>query len=259
LASGATNPDGVTNVSHFSFPRAPVLEYLRAAASGRARVERARRQNDSQSGQRQERDVSYFTQQKGGRDKASNSGTVADTGANGGTTMPVAAPSSKDMISTFGRGTLITGNIVCDGAAEIFGRVIGDIQAAQVAIGDGARVEGNITAHEVAINGAFKGTIRAHSVKLKGAAAVDGEVFSKSLTVEENVQFEGLSRRLEKPIELASSAQAASATQPATPSSHVTPSIHTNSAKPLAVAASNSGPGPLSPLASPSAFSQSGV
>jgi cytoskeletal protein CcmA (bactofilin family) len=229
-----------------------------AAASGRGRASKGPDgKDDSQSGQRQERDVSYFTQQKGGRDKASGSGAAADTGASGGTTMPVAAPISKDMISTFGHGTLITGNIVCDGAAEIFGRVIGDIQAAQIAIGDGARVEGNITAHEVAINGAFKGTIRAHSVKLKGAAVVDGEVFSKSLTVEENVQFEGLSRRLEKPIELASSAQAASASQTTISSSQTTPSVHSNGGKPLAVTASNSGP--ISPLASAGTFSPSGV
>ena len=63
-------------------------------------------------------------------------------------------------------------------------------------------------AHEVGITGAFKGTIRGNNVRLKGAAKVDGEVFSKSLTVEENVQFEGISRRLEKPVELQSPAQA---------------------------------------------------
>ena len=32
-------------------------------------------------------------------------------------------------------------------------------------------------------------------------ATVEGEIFSKSLAVEENVQFEGVSRKLEKPID----------------------------------------------------------
>lgn len=103
---------------------------------------------------------------------------------------------------------LITGNIVCEGTAQIFGRLIGDIQAVEIIIGEGARVEGYITAHEIAIQGAFKGTVHGHNVLLKGNAAVDGEIYGKSLTVEENVLFEGLSRRLDKSIELPSCAQA---------------------------------------------------
>jgi cytoskeletal protein CcmA (bactofilin family) len=101
---------------------------------------------------------------------------------------------------------LITGNIVSERATQIFGRVVGDIQTVQILIGDGAQVEGNITAYEIGITGAFKGTIRGNNFRLKGAARIDGEVFSKSLTVEENVQFEGISRRLEKPVELPSPA-----------------------------------------------------
>jgi cytoskeletal protein CcmA (bactofilin family) len=153
--------------------------------------------------------VSYFSQAKTGQ--KSQTGVVADAAPT--SAAPAQAPvvrNQTDMVSKFGTGTLITGNIVCDGAAEIYGRVIGDIQAAQVTVGDGAVVEGNITGHDVTICGSFKGTVRAHNVKLKGAAKIDGEVYSKSLTVEENGQFEGVSRRLDKPIELQSSSQAAS-------------------------------------------------
>jgi cytoskeletal protein CcmA (bactofilin family) len=154
--------------------------------------------------------VSYFSQAKQpARDKANDkvqvNGTGADAKAGG---RPLMATNTTDIVSTLGAGMLITGNIVCEGSAQIFGRVVGDIQAMQVLIGEGAHVEGNIAAQEVTINGAFKGTIRAHNVRLKGSATVDGEIFSKSLTVEENVQFEGVSRRLEKSVELPSSAQA---------------------------------------------------
>jgi cytoskeletal protein CcmA (bactofilin family) len=142
--------------------------------------------------------LSYFNQ-KNGRENAPINGAVAPV------KMPERPVAPKaDTVSTLGAGMVITGNIVCEGSAQIFGRVLGDIQAMHVMIGDGARVEGNITAHEVGINGEFKGTIRAHNVKLRGAAVIEGEVFSKSLAVEENVQFEGMSRRLEKPIELPS-------------------------------------------------------
>ena len=147
----------------------------------------------------------------------------------------------SDTVSTFGPATLITGNIVCDGAVEIFGRVIGDIQAAQISIGDGAQVEGNVTAHDVAVSGMFKGTVRGQNVKLKGNARIDGEIYSKSLTVEENVQFEGVSRRLDKPIELASSAQVASSLSTTAPSSQPTLASSANGGKPFSVAAPNSG------------------
>jgi cytoskeletal protein CcmA (bactofilin family) len=143
--------------------------------------------------------VSYFSQAKGGRDKARVIGSVAETSP-GETTANVKA--SADTVSTLGPGMVITGNIVCQDSAQIFGRVSGDIQAVAIVVGEGAHVEGNITAQEVCINGSFKGVIRGNTVKLRGAATVDGEVFSRSLTVEENVQFEGVSRRLDKPVEL---------------------------------------------------------
>ena len=148
--------------------------------------------------------MGYFSQEKTAQSK---------TGLNGaGTARPeAAAPASKrtaTTASTIGPGMVITGNIVCEGTAQFLGRIIGDIQAVEVIIGEGARAEGNITAHEIVIEGTFKGTVRGHNVRLKGDATVDGEIYSKSLTVEENVLFEGLSRRLDKSIELPSRAQA---------------------------------------------------
>jgi cytoskeletal protein CcmA (bactofilin family) len=192
---------------------------------------------------KQEKQVSYFSSQpKGGREKGNP--TAAVTPASSVSERPAAITnaavthSASDMVSKFGAGTLITGNIVCDGAAEIFGRVLGDIQAAQITVGDGAQVEGNITANDVAICGTFNGTVRAQNVKLKGNAKVDGEIFSKSLTVEENVQFEGMSRRLDKAIELQTSAQAASAHA----SSQAPASAQGNGGgKPFSLAAANTG------------------
>jgi cytoskeletal protein CcmA (bactofilin family) len=114
---------------------------------------------------------------------------------------------SQDVVSTLGRGMLVTGNIVCDGSLQIHGRVMGDIHAAQLVICEGAQVEGKVVAQEAIVHGGFKGTIHGNSVRLQGAAMVDGEIFNKSLTVEENVQFEGMSRRLDKPVDAPMSAQ----------------------------------------------------
>src|SRR5262245_50565502 len=92
-----------------------------------------------------------------------------------------AARMSTEAVSKLGAGMVITGNIMCDGALHIFGHVLGDIHATQLAIGEGAHVEGNVVAQETMIDGFFKGTIHSNMVKLHGNAVVEGEIFNKSL------------------------------------------------------------------------------
>ena len=147
--------------------------------------------------------MTYFSQSKGERDKRGLNLTDGqprfDEGAPG--------KSSPDAVSALGRGMLVTGNIICAGTVQIFGRVVGDIHASNLVICEGAHVEGNVTAQEAVIQGFFKGTIHANSVKLQSTAVVDGEILKQSLTIEPNAQFEGVSRRLERPIEAPSSEQ----------------------------------------------------
>jgi cytoskeletal protein CcmA (bactofilin family) len=150
--------------------------------------------------------MGVFSQGKPASDRIAHNGSAAATRQ--AEERPSTAKNSTDTVSTLAPGLLVTGNIVCDGLVHIFGRVTGDIQAKEIVVGEGAQVEGNITAQEISIQGAFKGTIRGTNVRLKGAASVDGEIFSKSLTVEENVLFEGLSRRLNKPVVLPTSDEA---------------------------------------------------
>ncbi len=120
----------------------------------------------------------------------------------------VAAPAAKpaerlspDQVSTLGRGMQITGNIVCAGTVQIYGRVTGDIQVTGLAVCEGARVDGKIVAQDTVIQGTFHGTIHSNTVKLAKTAVVDGEIFSKSLMIEQDAQFEGVSRKLDKTID----------------------------------------------------------
>jgi cytoskeletal protein CcmA (bactofilin family) len=117
------------------------------------------------------------------------------------------SPGKPQDVSTLGAGMLITGNIVSTGAVEIHGRVVGDIHVSQLNICEGAQVEGKIVAQEAVIDGSFKGTIHGNNVKLRGTSMVDGEIFNKSLTIEQSAQFEGVARRLDKAVEAPSSAQ----------------------------------------------------
>jgi cytoskeletal protein CcmA (bactofilin family) len=119
-------------------------------------------------------------------------------------------PAGKpDEVSTLGGGMQVTGNIVCAGALQIFGRVTGDIHASHLSIREGARVEGNVIAPDAVIEGAFNGTIHGNSVKLQKTAMVEGEIFNKSLAIEEHARFEGVSRRLERAVEPPNASQAA--------------------------------------------------
>ena len=114
---------------------------------------------------------------------------------------------SPDMVSTLGSGMLITGNILCAGSLQICGRVIGDIHASQLVICEGAKVEGKVIAPDLIIQGAFSGTINGNNVKLQSTAVVEGEIFNKSLVIEQNALFEGVARRLDVPVAAPSSSQ----------------------------------------------------
>lgn len=118
-----------------------------------------------------------------------------------------------DIVTTFGSGMLVTGNVVATGAVQIFGRVIGDVRAEHLIIGPGAYVEGTVTARDAVVQGTFKGTLYANAVKLQGEALVQGEVYNKSLSIEPNVVFEGSSRRLERAVDAPSVNEAKVQTQ----------------------------------------------
>jgi cytoskeletal protein CcmA (bactofilin family) len=133
---------------------------------------------------------------------------------------PVAQPGATteppETISCIGPGVTVVGKFVSEGSVKIFGRFEGELQASNVLIGEGAQVEANVVAQELAIGGRFKGTIRAMHVRLLGTAVVESEIFHRSLAIEENVRFEGTSRREDDLTDKASGAQVKGVPRPAT-------------------------------------------
>ena len=101
------------------------------------------------------------------------------------------------MGSCIGSGMSIVGNIECNGPAEVFGRIEGELHASDLLIGDGAQVEGSVIAQDVTVCGRVKGTIRAVRVKLQDGSSVEGDIFHRSLSIDENSLFQGSSRRVE--------------------------------------------------------------
>jgi cytoskeletal protein CcmA (bactofilin family) len=102
--------------------------------------------------------------------------------------------------SCIGAGMSIVGKIECNGPAQVFGRIEGELRASDLLVGDGATIDGSVIAQNVTVCGRIKGTIRAVRVKLQNGGAVEGDIFHRSLSIDENSVFEGSSRRVENPI-----------------------------------------------------------
>ena len=136
-------------------------------------------------------------------------GNAADTNRNSSSAQEVkrstvghlVAPAAPEATSSISSGLSIVGKIVGNGRLAIFGHVTGEVHASTVQIGDGAQVEGNIVAEELTIGGRVKGTIHANRVKLNSTAVVEGDIHHRSLAIEENAQFEGMSKRQENAID----------------------------------------------------------
>src|SRR5262249_20737958 len=103
--------------------------------------------------------------------------------------------------SCIGSGMSIVGNIECNGPAQVFGQIKGELRASDLLIGDGANIEGSVIAKDVTICGSVKGTIRAVRVKLQNGGSVEGDLFHRCLSIDENSLFEGSSRRVENPTD----------------------------------------------------------
>jgi cytoskeletal protein CcmA (bactofilin family) len=113
-------------------------------------------------------------------------------------------PTKAGTRSCIGSGMSIVGDIECNGPAQVFGRIKGELRASDLLIGDGAQVEGSVIAQDLTVCGRVKGTIRAVRVKLQDGGAVEGDIFHRSLSIDENSLFEGSSRRVENPTDLPS-------------------------------------------------------
>jgi cytoskeletal protein CcmA (bactofilin family) len=116
---------------------------------------------------------------------------------------PTTTKSGPD--SRIGSGMSIVGKIDCNGPAQVFGRIEGELRASDLLVGEGATIDGSVIAQSVTVCGHIKGTVRAVRVKLQNGGAVEGDIFHRSLSIDENSLFEGSSRRVENPTEIPSS------------------------------------------------------
>jgi len=142
-------------------------------------------------------------------------------------------------VSCIGSGMSIVGNVECSGPAQVFGRIEGELRATDLIIGEGAQVEGSVVAQEVTVSGRVKGSIRAVRVRLQGGT-VEGDILNRSLSIDENSVFEGMSQRVENLTER----RPENATEPSNAAAEIARTKNVAS-PPLAPSASSAGDGVL--------------
>jgi cytoskeletal protein CcmA (bactofilin family) len=106
------------------------------------------------------------------------------------------APRKAIAMSLIAENVSVDGDIASDGDIQLDGAVHGDVKVAHLSIGDTGQVEGAITADAVEIRGRVTGTITAKTVRLFATAKVDGDITHGQLAIEAGAHFAGRSVKL---------------------------------------------------------------
>lgn len=101
------------------------------------------------------------------------------------------APSAT--VNIIGKGTVIEGDLHCEGDLRIDGQVKGRIFSRfKVLIGQEGSLEGELSCTEAEILGNMQGTLHVNGLlNLRGKAVVSGEIFTVRFEMEPTVRFNG--------------------------------------------------------------------
>jgi cytoskeletal protein CcmA (bactofilin family) len=96
-------------------------------------------------------------------------------------------------LSLVGTGTVVEGKIKTEGSIRIDGKLVGELHAkANIAIGLGGVVEGNLSGKNVSLAGKVTGTVAAaEKLVLEQKCTVKGDIRAARLVVDEGATFDG--------------------------------------------------------------------
>ena len=101
---------------------------------------------------------------------------------------PAARSSS---LSTLSAGVKYEGNISGAGELQVDGSLKGDVRVSRVVIGEGGSVEGTVHADVLDVRGRVSGAIVAKQVKLYATARVEGDITQEQLAIDQGAWFQG--------------------------------------------------------------------
>lgn len=108
--------------------------------------------------------------------------------------------------SVIGNDLTIEGQTItirCKGSLRINGNIQADLHSKELVVGSEAVITGSIAAETVRVMGRVNGAIYGANVVLHSSAAVEGDIHSKSLGVEQGASFDGRSRKVNDVSEIA--------------------------------------------------------
>jgi len=109
----------------------------------------------------------------------------------------ITAPSSGEK-SVIGNDLKIIGQglkIISRGMLQVDGEIEGDVQAAEVVVGEKGKVTGMVAGRQIVVRGTVSGVICGQTVALQASSQVDCDIHHMSFAIEQGARFEGRSRR----------------------------------------------------------------
>lgn len=108
--------------------------------------------------------------------------------------------------SVIGNDLSIEGETItirCKGSLKVLGNIQADLHSRELEVGREAVIEGAIAAETVDVFGRVNGAIIGAHVVLHATAEVEGDIHSHLLSIEQGATFDGRSRRVNDPSQIA--------------------------------------------------------
>jgi len=121
---------------------------------------------------------------------------TASRGANGA--QQRASTAGSDEKSVIGNDLKIVGQglkIISRGILQVDGEIEGDVQGAEVIVGEKGKVTGMVAGQQVVVRGKVSGVVCGRTVALQSSSQVHGDIHHMSFAIEQGAMFEGRSRR----------------------------------------------------------------
>ena len=113
---------------------------------------------------------------------------------------PESPPRKPIACSLIAENVSMVGDLASEGDIQLDGAVRGDLKAGHLSIGETGQVEGAVEAETVEIRGRVAGTISARAVRLYASAKVDGDITHTQLAIDAGAHFAGRSVKFTPPI-----------------------------------------------------------
>jgi cytoskeletal protein CcmA (bactofilin family) len=108
--------------------------------------------------------------------------------------------------SVIGNDLTIEGQAItirCQGSLRVNGNIQADLHSMKLTVGEEAVISGAIAAETIEVYGKVQGAILGSRVRLHASAVVEGDIHSQALSIDQGASFDGRSRKVKDPAEIA--------------------------------------------------------